>query len=160
LELAKEAGVSIISFGIESANPEILKFYRKKIDLNKFQNLVEYANRIGLFTVGNFIIGAPMETEETINNTFSYILNTPFDQVNLKLLDYMAGSDLYESLSNEMKKKQRHIFACKENGLNNFPLIHLKEKINCFKAKFQETSSHRLDEKIKKMGPPYYQKIF
>ena len=33
------ANVSIISFGVESANLEILEFYKKKIDLERFREL-------------------------------------------------------------------------------------------------------------------------
>jgi len=89
---------------------------------------------IGLFTVGNFIIGAPMETIETINETFSFIKSCSFDKVNIKTLDYMMGSELYSKINCDLKKESTHIFACKENGLNNF---YLQEIID-IKNKFLE----------------------
>jgi len=156
LETAKKAHISIISFGVETANQEIQRFYRKEIPLNRFRELIRYADRIGFYAVGNFIIGAPMETEATIKETFDYILNTPFDQVNVKILDYMAGSELYESLPPEKRGISRHLFACKENGLNEFPLEVLKGKIKNFKAEFQRLGERRLKEKISRYGPPYY----
>ena len=156
LEIAREAHVSIISFGVESANREILKFYRKKIQLERFKELIRFADSIGLYTVGNFIIGAPMETEETIAETLDYIQATPFDQVNIKILDYMAGSELYEQLPLEKRGTSRHVFACKENGLSDFPLEVLKKKINRFMDKFNESRSSYLKERIAQNGPPYY----
>jgi radical SAM superfamily enzyme YgiQ (UPF0313 family) len=155
LESAKRANVSIISFGVESANPEILEFYKKKIDLEKFKELVSFAGDIGLFTIGNFIIGAPMETEETIHRTFRYALDTPFDQVNIKKLDYMAGSELYQTLPLDMRAGKRHIFACKENGLNNFPLQDLKSRIDQFQETFKRLRGGRFRQKAGEWGLPY-----
>lgn len=155
LESAKKAHVTIISFGIESANPEILEFYKKKINLEEFKELASYADDIGLFTIGNFIIGAPMETEETIQQTFRYALDTPFDQVNIKKLDYMAGSELYEALPLEMRAGKRHLFACKENGLNRFSLDDLKSRIDGFQAEFRRSRGDRFRRKAVRWGLPY-----
>ncbi len=155
LDLAKKANVSLISFGIESANSHILNFYQKDIDLKYAESLISYADSIGIYTVGNFIIGAPMETEETINNTFNYALKVPFDQVNIKILDYMAGSKMYKQLDEDFRGDRRHIFACKENGLNIFPIAYLKEKINYFNNEFNDIRSTHLRIKIKKFGFPY-----
>jgi radical SAM superfamily enzyme YgiQ (UPF0313 family) len=155
LELAGRANVSIISFGIESANREIQKFYGKPINLERFHDLVSFADSSGLYTVGNFIIGAPMETEDSIGETFEYITNTPFDRVNIKILDYMAGSELYERLPPGKRGTDRHIFACKENGLNDFPLELLKTKIKHFQEQFRKSRENRLKEKMKQYGPPY-----
>ena len=156
LTLAGRANVSIISFGIESANREIQEFYRKPIRLGPFHDLISFADSTGLYTVGNFIIGAPMETEDTIAETFDYIMNTPFDRMNIKILDYMAGSELYDRLPPEKKGTNRHIFASKENGLNDFPLELLKTKIKHFLDQFKKSRENRLKEKMKQYGPPYY----
>jgi uncharacterized radical SAM superfamily protein len=156
LENARNANVSIISFGVESADPDIQKFYRKTIHLEKFREHIRTAGRLGLYTVGNFIIGAPMETEETIAKTFDYIMQTPFDRVNIKILDYMAGSGLYESLPQQLKTPGRHVFACKENGLNDFPLEQMREKIHRFREEFYRSRQKQLKKKIAQSGPPYY----
>jgi len=154
LEIAKAARVSILSFGVESAAPKILEFYKKKIDLEKFQRLIRFAHKIGLYTVGNYIIGAPMESEATINETFDYIMETPFDRVNIKTLDYMAGSEIFKDLPDSLQR-ERHVFACKENGLNLFPLAVLKEKTATFKKKFHHAREKQIQSKIKACGPPY-----
>lgn len=71
LDLAARCNVRIISFGIESACREILDFYKKNIRPERVPDLIRYADSIGIFTVGNFILGAPMETDESIEATFS-----------------------------------------------------------------------------------------
>lgn len=49
-------------------------------------SIIRYANSLGIFTVGNFIIGAPMESESTITETFDLIKECEFDQINIKTL--------------------------------------------------------------------------
>ncbi len=156
LEIAKSANVKLISFGIESANREILKFYKKKVDLDKTKELIDVADKIGIYTVGNFIIGAPMETEKTIERTFAYAQDVPFDDVNIKILDYMAGSDLYNQLPEELKKHNRHVFASRENNLTGFSLTELKEKIDAFySSRFNKSRKVRRTIKFSRHGLPY-----
>ena len=139
--------------GIESANESILNFYDKKIDLQHTKDLISYADSLGIYTVGNFIIGAPMETIDTINNTFEFIKNSKLDQVNIKILDYMIGSKIYESLKN---KEEHHYFACSENGLCSFSLQELTEMKDDFLSSFYKQKQKELKEKIDRYGVPYY----
>lgn len=155
LKLAQEANIKIISMGIESANTEVLSFYKKQIDLNHVKDIVSYADSLGIYMVGNFIIGAPIENKQMINNTFEYIESLKLDQVNIKVLDYMIGSELYSSLPKEMKCKH-HYFCCKENGLGSIGLEELIELKKTFIKKYLNKNSDRLKEKIKKFGPPYF----
>ena len=129
LQIAHDANVSIISMGIESANADSLRFYKKDIDLNYVKHLVDKANEIGIFMVGNFIIGAPNETINDIKNTFSFIEDLRLDQVNIKILDYMSGSQLYEQLDQRIYSNN-HYFSCAENNLSDISLQTLKNMKN------------------------------
>ena len=159
LELAKNCNIRIISFGIESGNQDILKFYRKNINLTRVPQIIQYANKIGIFTVGNFILGAPMETKETIQQTFSLIQECQFDQINIKTLDYMLGSELYENLDDNIKSGKDHIFACAENGLTTLPLKYLVEQKKLFKAAYYSLHKETLKQKIEKFGTPYFKEF-
>ncbi len=154
LDMAKQANIKTISFGVESANQSILNFYRKNIDLEKTKILIKYANRIGIFTIGNFIIGAPMESHETINNTFKFIKECEFDQVNIKTLDYMMGSELYASVKN-FAHGRSHMFACAENGINQFRLQEITALKSNFLKKYYVDNKERINQKIRKFGAPY-----
>ncbi len=160
IDIAKKANVSVISMGIESVNHDILHFYRKKIDPARAAELIQYADEIGIYTVGNFILGAPMETERTINECFEYAIKVPFDQVNIKILDYMIGADLYDELPEKLKTAERHVFACKETGLNDLPLSYLKEIIFHFRKEFDINRRQHLFEKIKSYDYPYKMELF
>ncbi|MDP2105502.1 MAG: hypothetical protein Q8J76_05855, partial [Desulfobulbaceae bacterium] len=134
---------------------EILKFYRKNIDLDRAAEMIRYAGSRGIFTVGNFILGAPMETEETMEKTFALIHSCGFDQVNIKTLDYMIGSDLYNSLCDSLKSGD-HVFACAENGLTGFTLAELIRKRDEFQKGYYAKHRAELAEKIQQFGSPYH----
>ena len=154
LELAALANVKIISMGIESANQDVLKYYKKEINLEEVKNIVSYADSLGIFTVGNFIIGAPMENLDMINNTFSFIKDSGFDQVNIKTLDFMIGSRLYESLPRD-KYPNPHYFCCIETGLGQLPLKELHIAKEKFITEYRTRFSSRLKKKILRCGTPY-----
>jgi uncharacterized radical SAM superfamily protein len=155
LDFSSKANVKVISFGIETGNAEILKFYRKNIDLQYAKQMIQYANSIGIFTIGNFIIGAPMETAETISETFSFIRECSFDQINIKTLDYMIGSELYSSTDTNITRGNTHIFACKELGLNNFTMEELRNIKNSFVHEYYKTRKQEIAKKIDKYGTPF-----
>lgn len=154
LDIACQSNVRIISFGIESGNENILKFYKKNIDIKHVPALIQYANQKGIFTVGNFIIGAPMESEKSIEATFNLIEKCEFDQINIKNLDYMIGSSLYDTLDESLKVND-HVFACAENGLNKLPLDEIVKIKNDFQKKYYETHRERIHDKITRFGTPF-----
>ncbi len=155
LKLAHAANIKIISMGIESANIDTLRFFKKTIDLKDVKEIVSFANKLGIYMVGNFIIGAPNEHISDIENTFAYIKQLELDQVNIKVLDYMIGSILYEQLDKSHYTKN-HYFSCKETGLGLIEIEKLKKMKNDFLKNFYEGNRSRIINKINKFGPPYY----
>jgi radical SAM superfamily enzyme YgiQ (UPF0313 family) len=147
LDLTKVANVKIISFGLETANPNILKFYRKNIDLHRTKELLQYADRIGIYTVGSFIIGAPMETYETIKRTFEFIRECKIDLVRIKNLVYMKGSQLYETLPKELQTETQ-LFACKENGLTNLTSDEIMKLKNDFLEEYKQERKEKAARKL------------
>lgn len=154
LNLAKQSNIKTISLGIESGNQDILNYYRKNIDLKKTKSVVRYANEIGIFTIGNFIIGAPLESYDTINDTFKFIRECEFDQVNIKTLDYMMGSELYTSVKDKAQGRT-HLFACSENGTSIFSLKEISGIKNRFLKEYNVENKERMELKIMRSGTPY-----
>lgn len=154
LSLAKHAGVSIISFGLESISFDNQNFYNKYYDPIKVKNMLKVANDMGIFTVGNFIIGSPYDTHETIEENLQYAIDSELDQINVKILDYMMGSELYERLPDE-QKTEIHFFACREHGVCIFPREELSNIAKSFARRFNETRVEKLQKKINRFGTPY-----
>jgi radical SAM superfamily enzyme YgiQ (UPF0313 family) len=83
LEFMKNNGCWMISVGIESGEPAILKELRKNISLNDARNVIEMANKIGIKTNGFFMIGHPNETIESIEKTIEFATKSKLDYISL-----------------------------------------------------------------------------
>ncbi len=79
LQLMAQAGCWYISWGIESANEEILKRAHKGYRKEQVLKALNWAHKAGINNWGYFIIGLPGETEETIRETIAYAKALPLD---------------------------------------------------------------------------------
>jgi radical SAM superfamily enzyme YgiQ (UPF0313 family) len=79
LRLMSAAGCWYISWGIESANEQILKAARKGYKKEQAVRALRWAKDAGINNWGYFIIGLPGETEETIRETIDYAKKLPLD---------------------------------------------------------------------------------
>jgi radical SAM superfamily enzyme YgiQ (UPF0313 family) len=68
----KAAGCSAVSFGIESANPQILKTIKKGITLRQVEDAVNMCKRAEIMPFASFILGLPGETPATIKETMEF----------------------------------------------------------------------------------------
>ena len=79
LRLMGQAGCWLISWGIESANEEILKRARKGYKKEQAFLALKWAKQAGIKNWGYFIIGLPGETETSIRETIDYAKQLPLD---------------------------------------------------------------------------------
>ena len=97
LKLMKKAGCWLISYGIESATPEILSIYKKDISLSQADKAVRLTKEAGILTRGFFIIGGPLETENTILQIKNLIHKIPLDDLHISFFTPIPGSEIYEN---------------------------------------------------------------
>jgi len=130
----KKAGVTHIQFGLESGNQDVLDFYNKKITLDKIRYAVNLGHKMGFFTIGSFILGAPFETKEHFEKTIQFAKSLPIDSVSFLPLRYMAGSELWCGAVKDGKilEDEYMVQADSKRGLGHFA----REKIieYCSKA--------------------------
>jgi anaerobic magnesium-protoporphyrin IX monomethyl ester cyclase len=72
LQMMERAGCWLISWGIESANEQLLKRARKGTNPKRVAQSLRWAKKAGIKNWGYFIIGLPGETEETIQQTIDF----------------------------------------------------------------------------------------
>ena len=70
----KEAGCYSVGFALESGNPEILKMMNKEIEVEAFYETVHTLREAGVICQTTVLFGYPIETKETIKETFDQCL--------------------------------------------------------------------------------------
>ncbi|MDD5331727.1 MAG: radical SAM protein [Candidatus Nanoarchaeia archaeon] len=97
----KKSGCWLLSFGIESGNPEILKNINKNITLDKVQNTIKNAKKAKLLTMAHYVLGLPGETEQTIDNTINFAIKLDSDFADFFILTPFPGAKIYEDFKKE-----------------------------------------------------------
>ncbi len=94
LQAMKRAGCHTIQFGVETADVELLKRYRKKISLDRTRQTFELCREIGIRTLAHFILGLPGETKESIRQTVDYAKALQCDYASFNVVIPQVGTDL------------------------------------------------------------------
>lgn len=94
LEMMKKAGCHTIIFGVESGSDEILRKYNKKYTTEQIISTIDYCNKIGLETVGTFILGLPEENYSTINHTLNLLKRLKLDYASFNVAVPRLGTNL------------------------------------------------------------------
>lgn len=79
LRVWKAAGCHTLMFGVEFADPEMLKRYRKGYRPDQIARGLKVAQALGIRTVGTFLLGLPEETRETLEATAGLACDLPLD---------------------------------------------------------------------------------
>lgn len=79
LQMMAKAGCTVISWGVESANEEILKRVRKGTTADRARQSLRWSKDAGIRNMGYFIIGLPGETRESIQETINFSKELPLD---------------------------------------------------------------------------------
>lgn len=84
-DLMVESGCHTVIIGVESADIEGLKKFKRHMNVDKLNCLLAHAKRLGIDVCGDFIIGLPGESQEKIEQTldFSQELNIQYASFNI-----------------------------------------------------------------------------
>ena len=96
LKLMHRAGCWEIGYGIESGAQHILDLEKKKINLAQVEQAVAWTKEEGILAKGFFMIGHPLENEETIIKTIDFAKKIPLDDISVMMLTPFPGSELYK----------------------------------------------------------------
>jgi radical SAM superfamily enzyme YgiQ (UPF0313 family) len=104
LKMMYRVGLRKIHFGIESGSQRILdNIYNKKIKIEQVKNVISLTRKIGVYTMGFFMLGAPSETEKDINKTISFAKNLRLEEASFFLTTPLVGTYLYNMILNNNK---------------------------------------------------------
>ena len=109
LDKMKAAGCYRVTFGMESGNLETRKYIGKPFPLEQATKMLAHANKIGLWTICTFIIGFPVEDEESIMDTIDYACSCGTDMAVFYLLCPHPGTDVYQDFQKDGLLDFEHI---------------------------------------------------
>jgi len=124
LKEMKRAGFDVIYFGAESASQHVLDYYQKHIKPEKTMNAIADAKKLGMLVITSYIIGAPIESREDIQNTITMIRKTRPHGVQMNILDCLIGTQIWKDMEQsnivgpEDWKTNHRIYEYKKDGIS------------------------------------------
>lgn len=105
---------------------------------------------MGFYTYGTFILGAPIETERHFEDSINLAKSLPLDLVAFFVLEYGAGSPLWDEAIKEGKiaRDEYLVFADSARGLGNFPKKVIDSYAQRAHKEFYTRSSYFIDQII------------
>ena len=92
----RAAGCVQIGYGCETGSQEILDLLNKRITVERMEQAIRDAHRGGLQIFGNFMLGCPGETPDTLEMTRRFIQRNPLDYVVLCYFTPLPGSYFWD----------------------------------------------------------------
>jgi len=96
LKAMKEAGCRLLIVGYESGDPQILKNIKKGATVERARQFTKDCHKLGLVIHGDFIMGLPGETHETINNTIAFAKELDVETIQVSVAHAYPGTELYD----------------------------------------------------------------
>jgi len=106
------SGCRYVFMGIESANQNSLDSYSKKYSAGQAEKAVGMLKGSGIETLGAYIIGAPYETREMVEDTIRYAINLDTGGVQFTLLTPYPGTELFERMEDRITTRDWDLFDC------------------------------------------------
>ena len=96
LKAMKEAGCRLLIVGYESGDQQILKNIKKGATIERARDFTRDCHKLGLVIHGDFIMGLPGETHETINNTIKFAKELDVETIQVSVAHAYPGTELYD----------------------------------------------------------------
>jgi len=95
------AGLKMVFLGLESADPQSLKDYGKKITTEISEKAVKVLHSNGIKVLGSFILGNIHDTQETITQTIEYAKKLNLDIAQFSALTPFPGTQFFQKMIKE-----------------------------------------------------------
>jgi len=101
----KGSGCVRVSYGVESGNQKILDFERKGITIERTKETFQLHRKIGLPAKALMIVGHPLETRETIQQSIDLAKELDsFGDICAQMMCPYIGTELYDSIASKTGK--------------------------------------------------------
>jgi len=94
----KDAGCLMVSVGVESGDPSLLKELKSGVTLDQVRETVAQIQKHGLRAKGLFMMGVVGETEESIRRTSDFVLELGLDDMNMSKFTPFPGAPCWQTI--------------------------------------------------------------
>jgi radical SAM superfamily enzyme YgiQ (UPF0313 family) len=96
LKAMRDAGCRLLIVGFESGDPQILKNIKKGATVERARDFARDCHKLGLTVHGDFILGLPGETKESIRNTINFAKTLDVETIQVSIAHAFPGTEFYE----------------------------------------------------------------
>ena len=139
LEKLKKAGVNWLGLGIENPNDVLRKeVHKDSYQEVKINDIIQIIKNAGIYPAANYIFGLPNETQESLNFTLNFALETNTEMVNFYCAMAYPGSPLHLAAKKDNLPLPSTYSGYSQHSYNtqNLPSVFLSsEEILAFRDK-------------------------
>ncbi len=96
LKAMKEAGCRLLIVGYESGDAQILKNIKKGATIDMAERFTANCRKLGLVIHGDFIVGLPGETRESIRKTIDFAKKLDNETIQVSIAHPYPGTEFYD----------------------------------------------------------------
>jgi radical SAM superfamily enzyme YgiQ (UPF0313 family) len=96
IKLLRDCGLRLFLVGYESGNEEILRRIKKGVTLDEMRRFTRACHDARVVIHGTFILGLPVETPQTIEETLRFAQELDLFSIQVSLAAPYPGTELYE----------------------------------------------------------------
>jgi hopanoid biosynthesis associated radical SAM protein HpnJ len=96
LKSMRDAGCRLLIVGYESGDQQILKNIKKGATVERARDFTRDCKKLGLVVHGDFILGLPGESRETIKKTIAFAKELDVETIQVSLAHAYPGTELYD----------------------------------------------------------------
>jgi hopanoid biosynthesis associated radical SAM protein HpnJ len=142
LKQLKENGLRLLLVGFESGNQEILNRIKKGLKLDMAREFMKNCRKLGITVHGTFIIGLPLETQETIEETIRFAQELDPHTIQVSIAAPYPGTELYDQ-------------AVRNGWLDNSVLVS-GSGIQTSTLRYPHLSPEEIEEAVERMYKRFY----
>ena len=96
LKSQRDAGCRLLIGGYESGDPQILKNIKKGATVERARQFTKDTKKLGLVVHGDFILGLPGESRESIRNTIEFAKELDIETIQVSIAHAYPGTEMYD----------------------------------------------------------------
>ncbi|HMF67841.1 MAG TPA: radical SAM protein, partial [Phyllobacterium sp.] len=96
LKAMKEAGCRLLIVGYESGDQQILKNIKKGATLDMAERFTANTKKLGLVVHGDFIVGLPGESRESLRNTIDFAKKIDVETIQVSIAHPYPGTEFFD----------------------------------------------------------------